>query len=204
MAPRAYRSKKRAEAVEDTRRRITEAVVQLHREKGVIATTYDDIARRADVAPATVYRHFPTVDDLIPACGARIVEITSPPGPGILDGKRTPAEMLRGLVDELFGYWRRAEPYLSVGRCEAAKVPALAAGLREWDEGVRMLIVSALGDAAGENGVRLVKAMADFYTWKALAAEGLEDEAAAIITGMLLNHLGIEESPGSRRRKVNV
>jgi AcrR family transcriptional regulator len=193
MAPRAYRSKKRAEAVEETRRRITEAVVQLHREKGVISTTYEDIARRADVAPATVYRHFPTVDDLIPACGARIVEITSPPGPGILDGKRTRAERLRVLVEELFALWRRAEPWLSVGRSEAGKVPALEANLRIQDEFVRTLVVSALGDAAGESAVRLVKAMTDFHTWKALVAEGLADEAAAIITGMLLNHLGIEE-----------
>src|SRR3990172_2214094 len=148
MAPRAYRSTKRAEAVEETRRRITEAVVQLHREKGVVATTYDDIARRADVAPATVYRHFPTVGDLIPACGARIVEITSPPGPGILDGKRSRHERLGALVEELFALWRRAEPWLSVGRCEAGKVPALEANLRAQDKAMRALIVSALGDGA--------------------------------------------------------
>jgi AcrR family transcriptional regulator len=193
MAPRAYNSTKRADSVEKTRRRITEAVVQLHREKGVTATTYDDIARRADVAPATVYRHFPTVDDLIPACGARILEITAPPGPGIFERRGTPAEMLRTLVDELFGYWGRADSWLSVGRCEAAKVPALAAGLRDWDVVLRALIVPALGERADDHTVNLVKAMTDFYTWKALAAAGLEDEAAAIITGMLSNHLGIKE-----------
>ncbi|HSP56032.1 MAG TPA: TetR/AcrR family transcriptional regulator, partial [Dehalococcoidia bacterium] len=177
MAPRAYRSTKRAEAVEGTRRRITEAVVQLHREQGVIATTYDDIARRADVAPATVYRHFPTVGDLIPACGARILEITSPPGPAIFDGKKTPAERLRVLVDELFGFWVRAESWLNVGRCEAAKVPALAADLRNWDWAIRGLVGAALGEGVGDQAVSLVKAMTDFYTWKALAAEGLRDEA---------------------------
>jgi len=193
MAPRAYRSTKRAEAVQETRRRITEAVVQLHREQGVIATTYDDIARRADVAPATVYRHFPTMDDLIPACGARIVEITSPPGPEIFDGKRTPAARLRVLVDELFGFWGRAESWLSVGRCEAAKVPALAADLRNWDWAMRALVGATLGEDSSDHAVRLVKAMTDFYTWKALAAEGLRDEAPAIVTRMLLNHLGIND-----------
>lgn len=193
MAPRTYRSTKRAEAVEETRRRITEAVVQLHREKGVVATTYDDIARRADVAPATVYRHFPTVADLIPACGARIMEITSPPDPGILYRKRTPAERLQALVEALFAFWQRAEPWLSVGRSEAGKVPALEANLRMQDEYIRTLVASALGGDAGESAVRLVGAMTDFYTWKALAAAGLEGEAAAIITGMLLSHLGIKE-----------
>ena len=193
MAPRAYNSKKRAEAVEETRRRITEAVVQLHREKGVVATTYDDIARRADVAPATVYRHFPTVEQLIPACGARIVEITSPPGPGTLSHKQTTGTRLRALVEELFAFWRRAEPWLSVGRCESAKVPALRADLSVQEEAVRALIGFALGDSADEKGARLVEALTDFYTWKALAAAGLEGEAAAIITGMLLSHLGIKE-----------
>ncbi len=193
MAPRAYNSTKRAEAVEETRRRITEAVVELHREKGVVATTYEDIARRADVAPATVYRHFPTVADLIPACGARIIEITSPPGPGILHQKRTPAERLQAAVEELFAFWRRAEPWLTVGRCEADKVPAMGDYLSAQDEAVRTLIVSALGDGADEKTARLVEALTDFYTWKALAAAGLEGEAAAIITGMLLSHLGIKE-----------
>ncbi len=193
MAPRAYKSKKRAEAVAETRRRITQAVFQLHGEKGVVATTYEDIARRADVAPATVYRHFPTVGDLIPACSALIMEIASPPRPGIFDGKQTRAERLKALVEELFAFWRRAQLWLTVGRGEAAKVPALAAYLREQDEEMRALTAAVFGEGAGDDAVRLVKAMTDFYTWKALAVEGLEDEAIAIITGMLLHYLGIEE-----------
>jgi len=196
MAPRAYKSQKRAEAVSETRRRITEAVVQLHPEKGIISTTYDDIARRADVAPATVYRHFPSVDDLIPACGARIDEITTPPGPDVFDGHRTPGGRLQTLVEELFAFWRRAEPWLSVGRSEAAKVPALEANLRMRDEYVRALVASALGADANESAVRLVGAMTDFYTWKALARAGLADEATPIVTEMLLNHLGIKDQPG--------
>jgi len=204
MAPRAYRSTKRAEAVEETRRRITEAVVQLHGEKGVVATTYEDIARRADVAPATVYRHFPTVADLIPACGVRIMEVTSPPGPEILHEKRTPAERLQAVVEELFAFWRRAEPWLSVGRREAGKVPALEANLSVQDEAMRTLVVIALGEGSGEGAVRLVKAMTDFYTWKALEAEGLADDAAAIVTEMLANHLGIKDQPGNQKEEGNV
>lgn len=82
---------------------------------------------------------------------------------------------------------------MSVGRCEADKVPAMGDYLGAQDEAVRTLIVSALGDSADERTVRLVEALTDFYTWKALAAAGLEGEAAAIITGMLLSHLGIKE-----------
>lgn len=192
MAPRAYKSQKRAEAVKETRRGITEAVVQLHREKGVVATTYDDIERRADVAPATVYRHFPTVDDLIPACGARIEEITSPPGPGILDGKRTRAERLRALVEALFGYWQRVEPWLTVGRCEAPQVPSLAAYLRAQEESVQALVAYALGEGSDDYPVRLVQAMTDFEVWRALGRQGLEREAADLVIETLANKLRFE------------
>lgn len=189
MAPRAYKLQRRAEAVEKTRRRITEAVVHLHREKGVLATTYDEIARRADVAPATVYRHFPSVDDLIPACGARIQEITTPPGPDIFEGSRSPAERLRALVEGLFDYWRRVEPWLSVGRCEAPKVPSLAAYLGAQEESVRALVASALSERADDRSVRLVQAMTDFDVWRALARQGLEREAADLIHEILANKL---------------
>jgi hypothetical protein len=58
---------------------------------------------------------------------------------------------------------------------------------------MRGLVGAALGESVGDHAVSLVKAMTDFYTWKALAAEGLRDQAPAIVTRMLLNHLGIEE-----------
>src|SRR5918992_4527727 len=69
MSPRRYDMTKRAAAVEETRRRIVEATMDLHASKGILATSWEEIARRADVAPATVYRHFPTLDELLPACG---------------------------------------------------------------------------------------------------------------------------------------
>jgi AcrR family transcriptional regulator len=63
MAPRKYDLGKRAEAVEETRRRIIQATFELHGEKGVVATSMQDVAERADVALRTVYYHYPTVDD---------------------------------------------------------------------------------------------------------------------------------------------
>jgi AcrR family transcriptional regulator len=70
---------KRQEAVEETRRRIVDTTVALHGEQGVLGTSWEDIAKKADVALATVYRHFPSLDELVPACGQQVVGIMKPP-----------------------------------------------------------------------------------------------------------------------------
>jgi AcrR family transcriptional regulator len=69
---------KRKAAVEETRRRIVEAKLALHSEKDMFDTSWKDIAERADVSVATVYKHFPSLDELVPACGALIMAITAP------------------------------------------------------------------------------------------------------------------------------
>ena len=79
MAGRAYRMRKRAEGLDATRERIVEATAALHREQGVAATSYVQIAERAGVGAATVYRHFPTLGSLVEACGATVWEAIRPP-----------------------------------------------------------------------------------------------------------------------------
>ena len=69
---------RRASAVAQTRRRIIDATRELHTERGIGATSWDDIAARAGVGVGTVYRHFPSPDDLIPACGAAAMDVTPP------------------------------------------------------------------------------------------------------------------------------
>ncbi len=70
---------KRKAVVEETRQRIVEATLALHSEKGMFDTSYKDIAERADVSVATVYKHFPSLNELVPACGALIMAITAVP-----------------------------------------------------------------------------------------------------------------------------
>ena len=60
---------KRAAAAARTRERIVDATRDLHGEQGIAATSWEDIAARAGVGVGTVYRHFPSLDELIPACG---------------------------------------------------------------------------------------------------------------------------------------
>src|SRR5919112_1504395 len=82
MSPRNYDMSKRAAAAAATRRRIVDATRELHTEQGIAATSWDQIAARAGVGVGTVYRHFPTLDDLVPACGEISMEIVALPSAG--------------------------------------------------------------------------------------------------------------------------
>ena len=71
----------RASAVAQTRRRIIDATRALHTEQGIAATSWDDIAARAGVGVGTVYRHFPSLDELVPACGEISMQVIALPDP---------------------------------------------------------------------------------------------------------------------------
>ena len=58
MSPRNYRIGKRAAAVADTRARIVEAARAVFAQDGFHRAAVEEVARRADVARATVYYQF--------------------------------------------------------------------------------------------------------------------------------------------------
>ena len=67
---RPYRMRRRAEQVDETRLRITEAAVRLHTTVGPAHTSIAAIAEAAGVTRLTVYRHFADLDTLFEACTA--------------------------------------------------------------------------------------------------------------------------------------
>src|SRR6266850_7598597 len=66
--PRPYRMAERAIQLHKTREQIVKAAVLLQSEVGIRQTSWEAIGARAGVSTATVYRHFPTLEALIPAC----------------------------------------------------------------------------------------------------------------------------------------
>ena len=98
MTPRKYTMDKRKAAVQETQQRIVEATLALHAEKGIFGTSWQDIAHRADVSVGTVYKHFPSLDELVPACGELMYAITRPPSledaPHIFAEANSPEERL--------------------------------------------------------------------------------------------------------------
>ena len=77
--------RRRAELVDQTRLRITEAAVRLHTTVGPSNTSISTVAEEAGVTRLTVYRHFPDLEHLFDACrghwiGPPPAARTRPPG----------------------------------------------------------------------------------------------------------------------------
>ena len=91
---RDYEMKVRAEKLEETRRRITEAAVELHGTVGPARTTVTEVARLAGVRRATVYNHFPGDVELLDACSAHWIQENPPPDPEAWGAVEDPACLL--------------------------------------------------------------------------------------------------------------
>ena len=183
--PRKYQQKRRAEQQAETRQRIVEAMVALHREVGPARTTISAIAERAGVERLTVYRHFPDERSMFEACTTHYAIQVPGPDPAAWAGIEEPADRLRAALLAFYGYYRRAEDVLTHAVRDVQQLPALAAVLSPWGEfvsGVREDLVERW-EVSVPMQPRLVAAISHglrFDTWHSLArGEGLNDGGAA-------------------------
>src|SRR5918997_5625573 len=182
---RKYEMKKRAERQRETRRRIVEATVELHRTQGPAHTTIKEIAERAGVNRLTVYNHFPDITDLLRACSRSWTERHPAPDPKPWQRIRDPEERLRTALRELYGYYARTEPMRANVLRDAETMPALATLLEgsvvPYLETVRDLLAEGW-EVSGDERRRLLatlKLAIDFHTWRTLEREsGLSREEA--------------------------
>src|SRR3954466_15413915 len=110
---RRYELRKRAEDVAATRRRITEAAIELHGSVGPSRTTLSAVAARAGVERRTLYRHFPNEADLFAACSTHYFAAHPWPDFGGWRAVADPRRRLERALDELYAYYERTEPMLS-------------------------------------------------------------------------------------------
>jgi AcrR family transcriptional regulator len=182
---RKYQKKRRAEQEAETRRRILEAIVALHREVGPARTTISAIAERAGVERLTVYRHFPDESAMFQACTAHFATEVPGPDPAAWVDVAEPAQRLRAALLAFYDYYRRAEEMLVHSARDVPQLPALAAVLSSWEEFVGRVRDGLLEgwEAAGPARAPLAAAVAHalrFETWRSLARiEGLDDGEAA-------------------------
>jgi len=189
MAPRSYQLGKRAASIEETRRRIVDAIVALHAERGVVATTALDVARRADVAVGTVLRHFPSLDAMVRACGPVVHAHLRFPTPSIFDGVTDLDARLRRLCEETFRAYERGARWIASAAPDVDKVPALAEGIAQLDARRRALVDAALAPFGASDDVRrLAVALTMFPVWQAMIAAGFDTPDAAATTAELLTH----------------
>jgi AcrR family transcriptional regulator len=189
-----YNLKARAERYQQTRQRIVEATVELHRTAGPVRTTITDIAKRAGVERQTVYNHFPDELSLFKACSAHNRALNPPPDPEPWKLIPDSEQRLRRALAEVYAYYRRNEQMLANVTRDAQANPntrkvleprvkhqermhdALAAG---WEQGDkrrrRRFLYGALWMAL------------EFQTWHTLARQQgfADDEMVELMVGMV-------------------
>ena len=182
---RRYELRKRADAVEATRLRITEAAVELHRTQGPARTTMTAVAQRAGVQRQTVYRHFADEEQLLAACSGHFHAQHPSPDVERWSAIADPAERLRTGLDELYAWYEvTGAMWTNVLRDEslvAAVGPALAPFRAYLDEAAR--VFSAGWGVRGRRRALLLAATrhaVDFHTWSSLAGEGGVNRAGVV------------------------
>jgi AcrR family transcriptional regulator len=181
---RRYELRKRAESQAETRRRITEATVELHRTVGPAATRISDVARRAGVQRVTVYNHFPDLGSLIAACSAHWRALHPRPDPQGWLAIADPAGRLRHALREVYAWYRETEPMAANLLRDAALVPELRPyvqrGFADYVDAAATLLTDWV--PAGRERSRTdaaARVALGFHTWQALTALG-DDEAAEL------------------------
>lgn len=182
MAKRAYAMQRRAALEAETRERIVCATVALHAEHGGLGTSYAMIAKRAQVAPQTVYNHFPELGTLFGACTGHVLDRAPPLGMETFRSGRTPAARLGLLAAAVFARHSFLAPWMRIGWYEAALIPELGTILNQGKAVLRQLIAAAVApDREPTAGfVDAAFVLLDYPAWKELSRSRSSPEAARI------------------------
>ena len=188
---RKYELKKRAERLAETRRRITEATVELHRTVGPAATQINEVARRAGVQRMTVYNHFPDEPALLTACSAHWRALHPSPDLAAWRAVEDPGARLRLGLRELYALVPRdraddgQRPARRPDPSRPARRSSKVACCRYLDQ-ARQVLTEPI-DARGRRRQRVdaaARAAVDLHTWRALAPLG-DTEAAELAAGLV-------------------
>lgn len=184
---RHYRMTKRARDIEETRRKIVEAAVELHGTVGPANTTFSAVADTAGVQRSTVYRHFPDEQALFGACTSHWLADHPWPRPEDWADQKDPKRHLNLALGEIYSYYQANEQMLFnsfrdvevmppfVGEFMGAQIDRMHAALLEpWGERADARLSAAVGHAM------------DFRSWQSLTSTGLASkEAAELMTEMV-------------------
>jgi AcrR family transcriptional regulator len=190
--PRKYEMKRRAERVQETRRRIAGAAMELHETVGPVRTTVSAIAEKAGVQRHTYYAHFPELKDLYRACSAHHMERNPLPDPSRWAEISGPEERLTRALSEVYAYFGDNEALLTNVLRDTPLDPVLQENnvflFRHW-EAMRDTIADAF-EASGARREALLAAIAlalDFQTWRTLVRqqELSQNRAVELMVGMV-------------------
>jgi len=203
---RKYELRQRAEQQAETRRRIVEATVELHRTVGPAATQISEIARRAGVQRVTVYNHFPDEAELFAACSAHWRALHPAPEPTAWLELADPGQRLRSGLCELYSWYRETESMLANVLRDVELLPALRSvvdqGLGAYLNTVRRTVGEPI--TAGSRGRRRSRIDAAlhvataFHCWRQLAPLG-DADAAELAAGLVELAANLQPASGPAR-----
>jgi len=200
---RAYHSPLREQQRESTRQLIVEALADQVWKEGLSDFSVPKVAKRAGVAVRTVYRYFPTRDDLLTAVQEELAQ--KHPEPEIPDDIADLSET----VPVLYAYFEENRALI-----EAALVAGLASEVTERQRARRRAKMqttwgeqlSSLSDDDVRKVAAILRGIGGSAMWKILRTDArLSAEDAVEVVSWLhrtvLKGLGIEK--GKRPKKIN-
>ncbi len=161
---------RRAAHTAETKRRIVDAAVALHREQGALTTKPAEIAARANVALPTYYKYFPSLGTLVTACTARGRELIPPPSiDAIAALAPDPALRIPQMVRTLFGYYEARDPWLYAGRTEERFIPEVRPVLERLRELRDAFVRAAFAQTEADRLIAApITALVDYWAWRTL------------------------------------
>ena len=191
--PRSYNLGRRTASVEETRRRIAKAALNLHTTKGPAQTSMQDIARLADVSLVTVYRHFPTPDQLFQSCRRMFLEEHPLPTPESISGGSDLRDRVQRAITLFYSYYDEAGEQLWCIQRDADLIPELLPGVELRQGRVKAVAEAALAPVHArpqmhKRMLTLLLLALDLGTWRHLVKfQGLTtQEATSLMTEAVL------------------
>jgi AcrR family transcriptional regulator len=194
---RKYELKARADSQRRTRERIVRATMELHQEVGPAQTTIAEIARRADVQRLTVYNHFPDEQELFGACQAHWLSLHPLPDLTAALALPDPVDRLHAVLLGYYGWYRETESMSEHVQRDRAAVPPLNEVLAQTADAGLGNLADALAAGFKDRGRvaprrrALIGLAFDFWTWRRLDREGLNDDAAAALMAHAVTGVGV-------------
>ncbi|SDE46802.1 transcriptional regulator, TetR family [Kordiimonas lacus] len=133
MSKRKYQMTRRAQAQEETKGRIVDAIIALHERVGPKATTVTAIAEEAGVQRLTVYKYFPDEEAQLKACTSRWTDQNPRPSAEEWMGYDDLISRCEAALSSLYAYYGRTAPMWHQTYRDKDDVPPLANALEGFE-----------------------------------------------------------------------
>jgi len=199
----------RAAAVQQRRQAIVSSAIELFAERTAAATTMEDIAHAAGVAPATLYRYFRNFDALAQACAETAFNIVEIPTPEVAVA---PFADLASLGERLMRFieidchcFERARTWLGTERRER-HLPAFDRTVSREEAAIDAIVTGLLEPEGADAVTRaVVVSLVDFPFWESLHRGGVPvDQIPVVMFDLVSDQLrraGIRVARPMREKK---